>query len=130
MSRLNSEQVAKLFHDTYERLAPEHGYKTRKASAVPWEDVPEKNRALMIATCKIVIAEVEGHKGLDRGSTHGKRQTWQVKMKDSCNWMFRFESTTRWYDARAEALRIMRDKGIYDVAISQIEVVPLRERNA
>ena len=48
-------EAARLFHDTYERLAPEYDYKTREASAVPWEDVPEHNRELMIATCAIVL---------------------------------------------------------------------------
>jgi hypothetical protein len=51
---MNGEDVARLFHETYERLAPLHGYETRKASAVPWDDVPEPNRSLMIA----VAAEV------------------------------------------------------------------------
>jgi hypothetical protein len=51
---ITAEQVARLFHEAYERLAPSHGYETRKASAVPWDDVPEPNRSLMIA----VAAEV------------------------------------------------------------------------
>lgn len=52
------EQVAALFHATYERLAPEFGYRTRKASAVAWEDVPAENRALMVATCREVLDAV------------------------------------------------------------------------
>lgn len=51
-----AEQIAQLFHEAYERLAPSFGYKTRDASAVPWTDVPEPNRSLMIA----VAAEVAG----------------------------------------------------------------------
>lgn len=47
--------LAKLFHETYERLAPEYGYRTREQSAVPWEDVPDKNKLLMIATAKVVL---------------------------------------------------------------------------
>ena len=43
------EYVAKEFHDAYERLAPLFGYETRKESAVPWDDVPDTNKALMIA---------------------------------------------------------------------------------
>ena len=43
------DELAKLFHDTYERLAPAFSYKTRKASAVPWTDVPPNNKGLMIA---------------------------------------------------------------------------------
>lgn len=52
-----SEQLAKLFHETYERLAPNFGYETRKDSAVPWEDVPARNKHLMIAVAEIVEQE-------------------------------------------------------------------------
>lgn len=45
------EILAKLFHDTYEKLAPTFSYKTREASAKPWADVPEDNKKLMIAVC-------------------------------------------------------------------------------
>lgn len=45
-----AEQIAREFHDAYERLAPQVGYQTREASAVPWEEVPSGNRRLMIAT--------------------------------------------------------------------------------
>jgi hypothetical protein len=43
------ERLARFFHETYERLAPEFGYETRPESAVPWEQVPEQNRRLMEA---------------------------------------------------------------------------------
>lgn len=46
----SAERIAQAFHESYECLAPEHGYKTREASAKPWADVPENNRALMVAT--------------------------------------------------------------------------------
>jgi hypothetical protein len=52
-----SEQLARLFHETYERLAPQFGYETRKASAVPWDQVPERNKALMIAVADFVERE-------------------------------------------------------------------------
>lgn len=45
----DAEALARRFHETYERLAPSFGYETRKASAVPWERVPEQNKALMRA---------------------------------------------------------------------------------
>ncbi len=47
---VKAEPIAREFHDTYERLAPDHGYKTREASAVAWDQVPQANRSLMIAT--------------------------------------------------------------------------------
>lgn len=49
------EKLAQLFHETYERLAPEFKYETRGASAVPWRDVPDSNRALMVATCREIL---------------------------------------------------------------------------
>ena len=44
-----AETIARQFHEAYERLAPSFGYETREASAVPWVEVPEENRRLMIA---------------------------------------------------------------------------------
>src|SRR5690606_31714952 len=52
---VTAEELARLFHETYERLAPEHGYQTRPESAKPWEQVPEQNRRLMVAVCGIVL---------------------------------------------------------------------------
>lgn len=55
------EQLAKRFHELYEQLAPKHAYKTRKDSAVKWEDVPEKNRSLMIAVCEKILEGALSH---------------------------------------------------------------------
>lgn len=52
------EGLARLFHETYERLAPSFSYETRRASAVPWDDVPEPNRLLMIAVAEHVLASI------------------------------------------------------------------------
>jgi hypothetical protein len=52
---MTPEELARAFHETYERLAPEHGYKTRPESAVPWESVPDQNKKLMIH----VAAEIQ-----------------------------------------------------------------------
>jgi hypothetical protein len=54
----DGEGLARLFHEAYERLAPEYGYKTREASAVPWEKVPENNKRLMIATVAAVAPDI------------------------------------------------------------------------
>lgn len=56
---ISAETVAEWFHEAYERLAPEFGYKTRDASAVPWSDVPEANKRLMIATVADVLARMK-----------------------------------------------------------------------
>jgi hypothetical protein len=55
LRHLDAYSLAKMFHEAYERLAPEFNYQTRKASAVPWDDVPEHNKALMIATARAVL---------------------------------------------------------------------------
>lgn len=54
---IDPERLACDFHHAYERLAPGFGYKTRDASAVPWRDVPEPNKQLMIAVCREIIAD-------------------------------------------------------------------------
>lgn len=51
------EELARFFHETYEKLAPNYGYTTRKTSAVPWEDVPEPNKSLMIAVATEVLRQ-------------------------------------------------------------------------
>lgn len=56
-ARFNAKSIARVFHDTYERLAPKYGYETRKDSAVPWEQVPEKNRRLMIAVVERLLSD-------------------------------------------------------------------------
>jgi len=56
---MSAEQLAKRFHETYERLAPAFGYKTRAASRVAWADVPQKNRALMIAVCETLLTQLQ-----------------------------------------------------------------------
>jgi hypothetical protein len=52
----DAESVARLYHETYERLAPSFGYETREASRVPWDNVPERNKRLMIATAAEMLA--------------------------------------------------------------------------
>lgn len=49
------ERVAREFHATYERLAPTVGYETRRTSAVPWPQVPEANRRLMVAVVEDLL---------------------------------------------------------------------------
>lgn len=52
------EELARMFHEAYERLAPEHGYKTREASAKPWDQVPEQNKNLMIAVAREILNQL------------------------------------------------------------------------
>lgn len=50
------EALAQRFHEIYERLAPRFGYATRLESALPWDEVPENNRRLMVAVCAEVLS--------------------------------------------------------------------------
>lgn len=52
--RPDDATVARLFHDTYERLAPTHGWETQERSRTQWDDLPAENRSLMLA----VVSEV------------------------------------------------------------------------
>ena len=52
---VTAEELARFFHENYEQLAPHLGYKTREASAVPWDDVPGPNRLLMVTVCYRVL---------------------------------------------------------------------------
>lgn len=51
-------QLAQWFYETYERLAPSFGYETRKDSAKPWEEVPDKNKKLMTAVCREILIDL------------------------------------------------------------------------
>ena len=61
----HAEAIAKAFHEAYERLAPDHGYETRIASAKPWEEVPEANRNLMIAVVQELLDKGVIEQGLE-----------------------------------------------------------------
>jgi hypothetical protein len=50
------QRYARAFHEAHERLAPSFGYKTRDRSAVPWDEVPDDNKGLMLATVRAVLA--------------------------------------------------------------------------
>lgn len=95
MTLPGSDELARTFHEQYERLAPSFGYVTRRDSSVPWEDVPEPNRSLMLAVATEVLerwpalaarsagsgSRVErecvcGHGWADHGLTGGCEAEW------------------------------------------------------
>jgi hypothetical protein len=85
--QVNPERIARSFHEAYERLAPEHGYKTRQPSAKPWEQVPENNRRLMVATVQAhldsgaipLTAERERREAAERRTEEAEREAAQAK---------------------------------------------------
>ncbi len=56
---MTPESFAQYFHEQYEKLAPAFGYETRKASAVPFNELPENNRKLMIAVATLALEKTE-----------------------------------------------------------------------
>ena len=57
---MNAKQLARLFHNTYEKLAPVYGYKTRKETRQFDENTP--NGRLMVAVCVEILKELEQSK--------------------------------------------------------------------
>lgn len=55
---ITAEELAHMFHDVYEELAPQFDYNTRRESAVPWDEVPQQNKLLMICTCHVILKEL------------------------------------------------------------------------
>lgn len=51
------DAIARAFHENYERLAPQHGYETREASAVPWLEVPQANKTLMRSVVRSLLLD-------------------------------------------------------------------------
>lgn len=56
---MDPEDLARMFHETYEELAPQFGYTSRRSTRVHWDHVPEPNKSLMIATAKSVLEQLE-----------------------------------------------------------------------
>lgn len=81
----DAEAVARAFHEAYERLAPSFGYETRKESAKPWADVPDKNKRLMIAVAEDVMRDVECEladlKSYLRETDAKSLETWEIQRR-------------------------------------------------
>ena len=58
-----NKALATLFHDTYERLAPEFGYATRENTKV--FDQNSANGKLMIAVCKVILKSLSPKEGIN-----------------------------------------------------------------
>lgn len=52
-----AERVARAFHAQYEAKAPTFGWATQEASRVRWDDVPDANKALMIAVAMQLLED-------------------------------------------------------------------------
>jgi hypothetical protein len=51
-----AEQIARRFHETYERLGPSFGWQTQESARdKDFDELPDSNRALMIATVTTLL---------------------------------------------------------------------------
>lgn len=55
MKHEDADRIAHEFHDAYESIAPLFQYETRVESALPWADVPQVNKDVMVATVKYLV---------------------------------------------------------------------------
>ncbi|MCA1571226.1 MAG: hypothetical protein LC798_13085 [Chloroflexi bacterium] len=77
----HAERIAQAFHERYERLAPGHGYAGRPQS---WVDVPEDNRALMMAVVIELLDDgVIAVAGIPSGAS-GLREALRYCVLDCC----------------------------------------------
>lgn len=128
MTDLEAARWAQMFHETYERLAPEFGYKTREASAVPWEDVPENNKALMIAVANEVIAaacadaesQVADAVGWDKADAPVNWRSAMIKIREGAN-----------AEARIEVLKaVLHETLEYAIAVERVATPAVLTRGA
>src|SRR5262249_52439622 len=73
-SMIDPETLARRFHETYERLAPRFGDKTRRKTAVPWDQVPLSNKQLMIAVWDELLHDVLAPQDAENAPTNNDTQ--------------------------------------------------------
>lgn len=71
---VNGLEIAKKFHEAYERLAPNFGYETRKDTKAFDPDSP--NGKLMTAVCQEIGDQIQ-KQGFDAGFETGLRENTQ-----------------------------------------------------
>lgn len=126
------ERFAILFHDTYEKLAPDFGYHTRPEYR-KW-DINSNNAQLMLAVCEVVladilkrfgekdkkIAELEAHLDLLHGHPFSERdftamlskiEHLEAQVEKMKKYKFFFESCSCLF---AEGVEFMTKTEIYD----------------
>ena len=57
LQSVDVEAIARKFHEIYEHRAPMYGYVTRTESSVPWDEVPDQNKELMIVTVSELVQQ-------------------------------------------------------------------------
>ncbi len=81
---MDNLQLAVLFHETYERLAPSFGYETREDTKE--FDKDSKNGKLMVAVCGEILPIIAGNRRIDNGNELGfhRRIRWSIQREFIC----------------------------------------------
>lgn len=78
------QSLAAFSHDVYEAEAVKAGWKTQEQCRVPFDELPEANKTVMLAVASAIIAEVE-KRGEARPIDIGKRDIYARWYEcDSC----------------------------------------------
>ena len=56
---LSAEELARIFHDTYENFSITNKWKTQSKCQVAFDDLPQKNKQTMIDTCQHILLILE-----------------------------------------------------------------------
>lgn len=62
------EHLCRIQHDAYENAARKHNWSTNMKSRVPWDSVPESNKATMRDSMAVVLEALEAAALLDTPS--------------------------------------------------------------
>ena len=73
---LAAMELARRFHETAARLAPAFGEETGNESAVPWREVPEQHKRLLVAVCYEIRRSDEASFAPLRDVVLGVKQAW------------------------------------------------------
>lgn len=57
---MDAEQLARFFHETYARLAPEFGRKASQIPSKPWTEVREPHKSLLVAVAREILFTLYG----------------------------------------------------------------------
>lgn len=104
-----AEELARLFHDTYIRLAPAFGWLVRLATATSWEKLPKNNRLLMIATATEVLRALDNDPGEQLAMLVSKQGDGKIRVD--------FQSRVKWFAIEKDhavnfALTILQHCGV------------------
>ena len=57
---MNGGELAEWLHDTYEKLAKQIGWKTQEGTSVKFDDLPEKNKSVMLRLAQAIQLDLVG----------------------------------------------------------------------